>query len=454
MIQSINPSDSTFIQSYIELDKEAINIKIEQTGAAFKQWKTFAASRRSEYLTAIGDVLISRKQELAILAAREMGKPVKAGIAEVEKCAAVCKYYAENGQKFLQDEIIATEATKSFISYQPLGVVLAVMPWNFPYWQVFRFLAPTLLAGNCALLKHASNVPGCALAIEDVLKEAGLPEFVFQTLLIKGEQVEQAIEHPAVKAVSLTGSTDAGIKVAQKAASLLKKCVLELGGSDPYIILKDADLGLAAQTCAESRLINSGQSCIAAKRFIVEKEIEEKFIELFKIKMAAKTSGNPLNRDTQMGPLARKDLRAEVHSQVLRSIEAGAVCILGGEIPKGEGAFYPATILTNVKKGMSAFDEEIFGPVAAVIRAENEEHAVELANDTSFGLGAAIFTADLSKGEAIATRQLNAGSCFVNAYVKSDPRLPFGGINQSGYGRELGIFGIREFVNIKTVYIK
>jgi succinate-semialdehyde dehydrogenase/glutarate-semialdehyde dehydrogenase len=328
------------------------------------------------------------------------------------------------------------------------------MPWNFPFWQVFRFLAPNLMAGNCGILKHASNVSGCALAIEEMVLEAGFPKHTFQTLLVSGKKVNSIIENPFVKAVTITGSTAAGKNVAAKAGSVLKKCVLELGGSDPYIILKDADLEKAAEACVTSRMINNGQSCIAAKRFIVVKAIEKDFIRLFKQKMENKLMGNPMNKKTDLGPQARTDLRDELHEQVKKSIDKGAKCILGGEIPKGKGAFYPATILTNVKKGMPAYDDELFGPVASIITVKDENEAIKVANDSVFGLGSAVFTKDIKSGEKIAKKQLQAGSAFVNEFVKSDPRLPFGGINQSGFGRELSSFGIHEFVNIKTVYIK
>jgi succinate-semialdehyde dehydrogenase/glutarate-semialdehyde dehydrogenase len=382
-----------------------------------------------------------------------MGKPLKQGVAEIEKCAAVCTYYADNAQSFLKKQLIETDASKSYIRFQPIGVVLAIMPWNFPFWQVFRFLAPALAAGNCGVLKHASNVPGCAVAIEDMVKAAGFPPDVFKTLLVASSEVEHIIAHKHIKAVTLTGSNAAGSKVAQKAGELIKKTVMELGGSDAYVVLADADLELAAQTCVNSRLINGGQSCIAAKRFIVVKAIEKEFTRLFLQKMQAKTMGNPLQDGIDVGPQARVDLRDELHQQVEKSIAKGAKCILGGQVPRGRGAFYPPTILTNVKKGMPAFDEEMFGPVAAIISAKDERHAIELANDSVFGLGAAVFTKDKKRGEQIAATGLEAGSCFVNSLVKSDPRLPFGGIKQSGYGRELGMFGIHEFVNIKTVFV-
>ena len=455
-MQSINPANGEVVKTYKEDSEVIINTKIEQAQAAFIPWRNSIFKERAVLLKKTAAVLRDRQQQLAKVMALEMGKPIKAGIDEVEKCAKVCEYYAENGEKFLKDELVDTEATRSYISFQPLGVVLAVMPWNFPYWQAFRFLAPGLMAGNCALLKHASNVTGCALEIEEILLEAGFPEHVFQTLVIGSKAVKKVIENPIVKAVTLTGSTDAGVKVAQQAAGLLKKTVLELGGSDPYLVLADADLEYAAGVCAESRLINNGQSCIAAKRFILVDEIADEFLDLFKKKMSAKKTGDPLEKTTELGPMARKDLRDQLHQQVLATIEAGAKCILGGNIPefKGDHAYYTPTILTGINKGMSVYSEEIFGPVALIIRAKNTEEAVKIANDSPFGLGAAIFSRNEVKGEQIARNRFQAGACFVNAMVKSDPRLPFGGIKNSGYGRELGVFGIREFVNIKSVYIR
>ncbi|SDM12263.1 succinate-semialdehyde dehydrogenase / glutarate-semialdehyde dehydrogenase [Daejeonella rubra] len=453
-INSINPLNGQVLKSYQAHTSVEVGTKIDQTHEAWKKWKQSSYTVRSNHLLATAEILRNRKEELAILMALEMGKPLKGGRAEIEKCADVCEYYAWHAETFLQDELIQTDASKSYVSFQPLGVILAVMPWNFPFWQVFRFLAPALMAGNTAVLKHASNVFGCALEIEKIIKEAGFPDHVFQTLLIGSEQVDRVIENPHIKAVTLTGSTEAGKKVAAKAASVLKKSVLELGGSDAYLILQDADLELAAESCVNSRLINSGQSCISAKRFIVVKSVEKQFTELFKQKMAAKIMGDPLNEMSDIGPQARIDLRDELHQQVLKSIEMGAICLLGGKIPDGVNAFYPPTILTNVKKDMPAFDEELFGPVAAIISAENEEEAVNLANDSVFGLGAAVFTRNIQRGEEIAAKQLEAGSCFVNSFVRSDPRLPFGGIRQSGYGRELSHYGIKEFVNVKTVFIK
>ncbi|MDB5135928.1 MAG: NAD-dependent succinate-semialdehyde dehydrogenase [Mucilaginibacter sp.] len=452
-IISVNPVNGKQLRKYRAHSLKQVEQKIAQTHKAWLNWKNTSHDERSHLLINMAAVLQNRKKEFAILMAQEMGKPITQGVAEIEKCAAVCEYYAANASIFLSDQLIETEASKSFVSYQPIGVVLAIMPWNFPFWQVFRFLAPALAAGNCGVLKHASNVPGCALAIEEVVQQAGFPDKVFQSLLVNSSMIEKIIENELVQAVTITGSTNAGKQVAQKAGSLIKKTVLELGGSDAYVILEDADLEKAAEICVNSRIINSGQSCIAAKRFIVVNPVQKEFIKLFLNKMKAKKMGDPLNASSDIGPQARIDLRNELHDQVKRSVKKGAKCILGGELPKGKNAYYPATILTKVKPGMPAYDEELFGPVAAIITAKDEADAIRIANDSNFGLGAAVFTENIKRGENIATEDLQAGSCFVNASVKSDPRLPFGGIKQSGYGRELGLFGIHEFVNIKTVYI-
>jgi succinate-semialdehyde dehydrogenase/glutarate-semialdehyde dehydrogenase len=366
----------------------------------------------------------------------------------------VCEYYAEHAEAFLADEEVETEASRSFVTFRPLGVVLAVMPWNFPFWQVFRFAAPGLMAGNAAVLKHASNVFGCALAIEDVFREAGFPRHLFRTLRIGSKAVDGVIGHPRVRAATLTGSVGAGRAVAKKAGGELKKTVLELGGSDPYLILEDADLDAAVETCVTSRLINSGQSCIAAKRFIVPRRILAEVEERFVAGMRAKTMGDPLDEGSDLGPQARDDLRDDLHRQVEASVEKGARLLLGGEVPETSGAWYPPTVLSGVGPGMPAYEEETFGPVAAIIPVADEEEAIRVANDSDFGLGAAVFTRDAARGEEIAARRLDAGCCFVNAIVKSDPRLPFGGVKHSGYGRELGVFGIREFVNVKTVWVE
>jgi succinate-semialdehyde dehydrogenase/glutarate-semialdehyde dehydrogenase len=452
-ISSINPANGKTVKKYQSHTDTEVKNKIKQASTAWLSWKETTHTERSMLLNKLSAILKQRKEELAKLMALEMGKPITQGIAEIEKCASVCEYYATNAQADLKDQLIKTEASKSYVTFQPIGVVLAIMPWNFPFWQVFRFLAPALAVGNCGVLKHASNVPGCALAIEEMVKQAGFPPNVFQTLLVGSDKINAIIENEHIKAVTITGSTNAGKKVAEKAGSLLKKTVLELGGSDAYIVLEDADLEKAAEICVNSRMINNGQSCIAAKRFIVVKAVEKEFTKLFLQKMQARKAGDPLNPATTDGPMARTDLRDELHNQVVKSIDKGAKCILGGKVPKGNNACYPATILTNVKKGMPAYDEEMFGPVAAIIVAKDETEAINIANESVFGLGGAVFTKDKKKGEEIAAAKLQAGSCFVNALVKSDPRLPFGGIKESGYGRELGLFGLYEFVNIKTVYI-
>jgi succinate-semialdehyde dehydrogenase/glutarate-semialdehyde dehydrogenase len=453
-IKSINPATGEVLKSYREMSKGDVTKILKKAQVAFELWRRTDFSQRSACMRKAAAILKEKKQEYAHMMAMEMGKPLAQGRSEAEKCAWVCEFYAEKAEAFLSPEMIATDATQSYATFKPLGIVLAVMPWNFPFWQVFRFAAPGLMAGNAAVLKHASNVPGCALAIEGVFKDAGFPQDLFRSLLIDSKAVADVIENPLVRAVTLTGSTPAGKAVAAKAGEVLKKTVLELGGSDPYIILEDADLEAAADVCVNSRMTNGGQSCIAAKRFIVHKEIKNKFEKLFVEKMRSKKMGDPLEEGVDLGPQAREDLRDGVHQQVVRSIKKGAKLLLGGNIPKGPGAFYPPTVLTDVKKGMPAFDEELFGPVAAIITAKDEKDAVTMANDTVFGLGAAVFSVDVARAEKIAAQELEAGCCFVNAQVKSDPRLPFGGIKESGYGRELGVFGIREFVNIKTVYIK
>jgi succinate-semialdehyde dehydrogenase/glutarate-semialdehyde dehydrogenase len=452
-LQAVNPATGELVQVYEEMGLEQISEIIEEAQGEFLSWRELSFDRRAERMRIAADVLRREKEEFARLMAVEMGKPVRDGRSEVEKCAWVCEYYAQHAAEFLQDEAVETEARRSFVTYQPLGVVLAVMPWNFPFWQVFRFAAPGLMAGNAAVLKHASNVPGCALGIERVFREAGFPPALFRTLLIGSQKVGAVIRNPTVKAVTLTGSVPAGRAVAEIAGSEIKKTVLELGGSDPYLILSDADVPAAAATCAASRLINSGQSCIAAKRFVVVQEHMDQFQQLLRARMAEVHMGDPLDEETQLGPQARRDLRDDLHRQVRESIDAGAKLILGGQVPDGEGAYYPATILTGVHKGMPAYDEELFGPVAAVISVEDDAEAVRVANDSPFGLGAAVFTRDQARGEHIAAEELQAGACFVNAFVRSDPRLPFGGVKWSGYGRELSQHGIREFVNVKTVYI-
>ena len=400
-IKSINPVTGKIVKTYNSLSEKGVEKIINAVDKSWHQWRQTSFVERAANMQNLASLLRSKQEELAHLMAVEMGKVLREGMAEIEKCAWVCEYYAANAESFLENEFIQTEAKKAFVTYQPLGTILAVMPWNFPFWQVFRFAAPTIMAGNTAILKHASNVPGCAMAIEDLFREAGFPENVFRTLLIGSSQVEMVIRHQAVKAVSLTGSTPAGKSVATVAGSVLKKCVLELGGSDPYLILEDADLETAAKSCATSRLLNAGQSCIAAKRFIVVNKVYSEFLEYFTHEMNRAHFGDPRNQETTMGPMARMDLRDELHLQVVNSVKKGAEIVLGGEIPIRKGAFYPPTILENVKPGMPAYDDELFGPVAAVIRVKDEAEAVKIANDTPFGLGAAVFTRDLAKAERI-----------------------------------------------------
>jgi len=451
---SINPYSGEIIQSYPEYTSGEVDTILCQVDHAFHQWKLKSFEERSILMRNLQAKLLAKKGELAAIMVAEMGKVLREAIGEIEKCALVCSYYADNAGMFLKNEPVQTEAAESYISYQPVGTILAVMPWNFPFWQVFRFLAPALMAGNTGVLKHAANVSGCALAIEQLVSEAGFPPNVFRTLLISSSRVNEVIENPRIKAVTLTGSTPAGKSVAAAAGSVLKKSVLELGGSDPYLILEDADIKTAARLCVISRLLNAGQSCIGAKRFIVADKIYDAFEEEFLRLMRLATFGDPLNPQTTIGPLARKDLRHELHEQVMKSCTMGARLLLGGYIPEGAATFYPPTILTGVTPEMPAYHQELFGPVAVLYRVKSEEEAVRIANDTVFGLGAGIFTADLTKGKLLAERGLEAGCVFVNDFVKSDPRLPFGGIRESGYGRELSAAGIREFVNIKTVVLK
>jgi succinate-semialdehyde dehydrogenase/glutarate-semialdehyde dehydrogenase len=398
-------------------------------------------------------ILRRNRDEYANLMAVEMGKPVCGGRAEIEKCAWVCDFYAERAERMLSDEPAESDGSRAYVAFRPLGVILAVMPWNFPFWQVFRFASPSLMAGNTAVLKHSSNVPRCALTVEDVFRKAGFPTDVFRTLMISSRQVTSVIENEKIRGVTLTGSDHAGRQVAATSGRLLKKTVIELGGSDPFIVLADADLDEAAHAGARARCYNSGQSCVAAKRFIVQDSIHDAFMARFKKSMAGLVVGDPLLEETQVGPQAREDLIRELQEQVESSVAKGAKIVLGGTPLHGKGYFYPPTILSDVKPGMPAYHEELFGPVAAIIRVKDEEEAIAVGNDSPFGLGGSVWTADTKKGERLAAR-IEAGSVSVNGRVKSDPRLPFGGIKNSGYGRELSHYGIREFVNIQTVWIK
>ena len=450
----MNPVTGEEIKSYDEMSLEKIESIINKTQSAFLSWSETDFSDRKPLMEKASHILKERKDKYAKLMTEEMGKPIKQSYAEVEKCVWVCDYFADKAELFLADEIVDTEASNSFITFQPLGVVLAIMPWNFPFWQVFRFAAPNLMAGNAGILKHSSNVTGCALAIEEVFRDAGFPLNIFRTIVVSSKQVGEIINNKNVMAVTLTGSVPAGKSVAEKAGAVLKKTVLELGGSDPYLVLEDADLEKAAATCVNSRLINAGQSCIAAKRFIIVESVYDEFEKLFVENMKSKKMGDPFDENNDLGPQASESLRDDLHRQVEESINRGAMLLLGGKVPEGNGAYYPPTVLANVKKGMPAYDEELFGPVAALIKVKDEEEGIAVANDTIFGLGAAVFTKDKKRGERIAAKKIKAGCCFVNEFVKSDPRLPFGGIKESGYGRELSAYGIKEFVNIKTVYVK
>ncbi len=454
MLNSINPSNSELIASYEEMTKEEVKVIISNVNSAYQEWRLTSFSHRAQLMKNAAEILQDRKEDLGRLMTLEMGKPFSQAVAEANKCASVCEYYADNAEKILENQIIETDASKSYVAYRPIGIVLAVMPWNFPFWQVLRFAAPALMAGNVGVLKHASNVQGCALEIEKIFQDAGFPKNVFRTLVIGSKDVKEVIENPHVKAVTLTGSTPAGKAVASQAGAVLKKTVLELGGSDPYIILEDADLDQAITACMIGRFLNTGQSCIAAKRFIVIESILNEFRTKLLEAMKTQKWGDPFDEDVNVGPMVNIWSRDEVHEQVTASIEKGADLLVGGIIPDVEGAFYPATLLDNVRPGMPAFDDEIFGPVASIISVNNEEEAIQLANQTSFGLGGAVFTKDIERGEKIAANDIEAGCCFVNDFVRSDPRLPFGGIKESGYGRELSEAGIREFTNMKTVYIR
>jgi succinate-semialdehyde dehydrogenase / glutarate-semialdehyde dehydrogenase len=451
-IKSMNPATDEILETFEETSARQTDHILSGAHAAFTAWRAQPFAHRAALMRAAGHELRAHKAKYALTMTREMGKPIVQSEAEVEKCATTCDYYAEHAEAFLAEQPRETDASRSYVRFDPLGVVLAVMPWNFPFWQVFRFAAPALMAGNAAILKHASNVPRCALQIEEIFRHAGFPENLFRSVLVDSKAVKGLIADPRVVAVTLTGSEHAGRAVAEQAGREIKKTVLELGGSDPFIVLADAEIDAAARAAAEARLINSGQSCIAAKRFIVVETVADRFLERFKAELASRRMGDPMDRETHVGPQARVDLRDELHHQVEESIKRGARPLLGAEIPRGRGAFYPPTLLAAVDKGMPAFDEETFGPVAAVIRAKDEADAIRLANDSTFGLGAALWTRDRDRAERLAA-QIEAGAVFVNGVVKSDPRLPFGGVKRSGYGRELSEYGIREFVNIKSVWI-
>ncbi|WP_085026376.1 NAD-dependent succinate-semialdehyde dehydrogenase [Ensifer aridi] len=452
MIKSINPADGTPIASYDLHDDGYVERSLAAAAAAQKQWGKKPVEERVGLLVGMAKALRAGKARYAEMITREMGKPIAEAEAEIEKCAYNCDFYAEHAPKFLADEAVPSNATESVVAFDPLGVVLAIMPWNYPFWQFFRFAAPAFAAGNGAILKHANNVPACALAIEDIMREAGCPEGLFATLLIEPSKVAAIIEDDRIAAVTLTGSTEVGAIVAGQSGKALKKQVLELGGSDPFIVLADADIEEAAKVAVKARYINVGQSCVNAKRFIVEDSVADRFVELFCAGAAALRVGDPMERDTHIGPMARRNLLDTLHDQVERTVASGATLRAGGRPLDRQGFYYPPTVLDHVTPEMAAFREETFGPVAAVIRARDAEHAIALANDTEFGLGSALWTGDVERGRRLA-REIEAGAVFINGMTASDPRYPFGGIKRSGYGRELGVYGIREFVNIKTIWI-
>lgn len=451
--KSVNPATGQTVKIVETWNETQLDQALAEVAAATPDWAARSLESRAEALRRVAAVLRARRDELARLISLEMGKLIVEARAEIEKCATCCDYYAEHGAAFLADEIIESDAGRSLVAHQPLGTVLAVMPWNFPFWQVFRFAAPALMAGNTGVLKHASNVPGCALAIEEVFLEAGLPAGVFRSLMIPAGRVNRVIEDKRIHAVTLTGSEPAGRSVAAAAGAQIKKTVLELGGSDPFIVLEDADLDLAVKNAVASRFLNTGQSCIAAKRFIPVASIADAFVARFKAAVEELRHGDPLLETTTLAPMARVDLRDELHQQVIDSILKGAVAVTGCRPIAGEGAYYEASILDHVVPGTRAYHEEFFGPVAIVIRAQDEADAVRIANDSPFGLGGSVWTRDSARGERIA-RQIQSGAVFVNGMVKSDPRLPFGGVKRSGYGRELSRHGMHEFVNVKTIWIR
>lgn len=453
-IQSINPATGQVIQSFAAWQNETIDTVLSQVEAAQPGWAQLSVEQRAAYMRKLAQILRQRRDHYANLITEEMGKLLKEARAEIDKCVLGCDHYADHAKTYLADEMIASDASRSVVIYQPLGILLCIMPWNFPFWQLMRAAVPAMMAGNTVVLKHASSVPRCALALEEAFYAAGFPPNTFRTLMITANQVDKmVIADKRIAAVTLTGSAVAGRKVAAIAGQHLKKCVLELGGSDPFIVLDDADLELTVPQAVTARLQNMGQSCIAAKRFILVETIADIFVQYFKTMISQLRSGDPKEEMTSIAPLARIDLRDDLHAQVQRSLAMGATLVTGGEFIGTQGNYYAPTILDQVRPGMPAFDEELFGPVAAMVRVKNIEEAIHLANQSSFGLGGSVWTRNTARGESIA-RRIQAGNAFVNGIVKSDPRLPFGGIKESGFGRELSYHGIREFVNIKTVWVR
>jgi len=452
-IATINPATGEVLKQFPALTDAEVDGRIAKAARAFQSFRKTSFADRAKWMLKAGEILEAEKTELGRLMTLEMGKTFSSAVAEAAKCATACQYYAENAAKFVADEVIETSATKSYIHYQPVGIVLAVMPWNFPFWQVFRFIAPGLMAGNVGLLKHASNVPQCALKIEEIIVRAGFPAGVFQTLLIGASQVDRILNDPRVAAATLTGSEQAGIQVGVSAAKRIKKVVLELGGSDPFIVMPSANIDEAASTAVKARVINNGQSCIAAKRFIVHEQIADKFEKEFVSRMQALKLGDPFDEKTDVGPLATPDAVKDLDTDVQKTLHAGAKLLTGGKAVNGPGNFYLPTVLTNIPKDSPAYREEFFGPVASIFRVKNLDEAIAIANDSRFGLGASAWTNDPNERERL-INELEAGMVFINQMVASDPRVPFGGVKASGHGRELGPYGIREFTNIKTVWIK
>jgi succinate-semialdehyde dehydrogenase / glutarate-semialdehyde dehydrogenase len=451
---STNPATGRIIQRYPDFSAAQITEAVDQVHAGHLAWREQPIAARARHLNALGRALRTQKNALARLMTAEMGKPLAEARAEIEKCAACCDFYAKHSARFLKPLRPAGSPKNTQVVHEPLGVILAIMPWNYPFWQAFRAAVPALAAGNTVLLKHASTVSGCALAIEDLFTRARLPSGLLRTVLVSSKSIPALIRDPRIRGVTLTGSTAAGRKVAAVAGAALKPCVLELGGSDPYVVLADADLDLAAEICATARLTNAGQSCVAGKRFIVVESVAAAFTEKFTARLAARRLGDPTRKSTDFGPLARTDLRDELHAQVARSVKRGARLLLGGKLPRSsKTAFYPATLLADVRPGMPAYDEELFGPVAALITARDEADALRIANDTPYGLGAAVFSRDTRRARELAHKHLHAGMVFVNAQVRSDSSLPFGGIKDSGLGRELAAQGLLSFVNVKTLWL-
>jgi succinate-semialdehyde dehydrogenase / glutarate-semialdehyde dehydrogenase len=452
-ISSVSPLTGELLREFEQHSDDAAEQKIALAAATFRDYRKVSFAQRATMMLRAAEILEKGKDSFGRMMTQEMGKTLKSAVQEAEKCAVGCRYYAENAERFLADEEAKTNATRSFVRYQPLGPVLAVMPWNFPFWQVFRFAAPALMAGNVGLLKHASNVPQCALAIEDIFRRAGFPEGAFQTLLIGSDRVNKIIADRRIVAVTLTGSVGAGSSVATAAGKEIKKCVLELGGSDPFIVMPSADFDKAVETAVQARVINNGQSCIAAKRFIVHREIADQFEKKFVARMASLKVGDPMDANTDVGPLATADVLRGLEAQVQKTVEMGARVLLGGKRLDRKGNFFAPTILADIPKGSPAYDDELFGPVASLYRAKDMTHAIEIANNSIFGLGACAWTNDAAERDLF-INEIESGLAFINGMVASDPRIPFGGVKHSGFGRELSHHGIREFVNVKSVSIQ